>query len=169
MRKNEIRTLKSHYQERWAVLRHNQKNTQKILLVQDQFVIKNLVPGETLCYNCLGEMYQNIIPNLSTTVVDKKYNNLILINNIEFKYKTTHELTEYLSQLSDQLVLPGGRIVVSFEHRFLIYDRIGKSVLSVIDDWLNGLHKFNLVAKILLLGKSPYGYGDYFFCLEYRG
>ena len=169
MRKNKIRTLKSHYQERWAVLRHNQKNTQKILLVQDQFVIKNLVPGDTLCYNCLGEMYQNIIPNLSTTVVDKKYNNLILINNVEFKYKTTHELTEYLSQLSDQLVLPGSRVGVSFEHRFLIYDRVGTSVLSLIDDWLKSLHKFTLVSKILLLGKSPYGYGDYFFCLEYHG
>jgi hypothetical protein len=169
MHKSKIRTLKSHYQERWAVFRHNQKNTQKILLVQDQFVIKNLVPGDTLCYDCLGEMYQNIIPNLSTTVADKKYNNLILINNIEFKYKTIHELTECLTQLSEQLVLPGGRVVLSFEHRFLIYDRVGTSVLSLIDNWLKSLHKFTLVSKILLLGKSPYGYGDYFFCLQYRG
>lgn len=168
MHKSKIRALKSHYLERWAVLRHNQKNQQKILLLQDQFVIKNLLPGNTLCYNCLGEMYQTIIPNLSTTA-DNKYNNLILINNIEFKYKTLDELTAYIEELATQLLLPTGRVILSFEHRFLIYDRVGISVQSLFDNWLTSLQKFNLVSKILLLGKPQFGYGDYFFCLEYYG
>jgi hypothetical protein len=136
--------------------------------MQDLFVIKNLLLGDTLCYNCLGEMYQTIIPNLSTTA-DKKYNNLILVNNIEFKYKTPDELAVYLVELSAQLLLPGGRVIVSFEHRFLIYDRVSISVESLFVTWLKSLQKFNLVSKISLLGKSGYGYGDYFFCLEYHG
>ena len=168
MYKIHIRKLKNHYLERWAVLRHNQKNAQKILLIQDHFVIKNLLPGDTLCYNCLGELYQNIISNLSTTA-DKKYNNLVLINNVEFKYKTLDKLTEYLVELSDRLLLPKGRLIVSFEHKFLIYDRVGTSVESLFDNWSKNLQKFNLISKILLLGKSQPGYGDYFFCLEYHG
>ena len=168
MHKTRIRVLKSHYLERWAVMRHNQKTQQKILLLQDQFVIKNLLPGNTLCHNCLGEMYQDIIPNLSTTAYSK-YNNLVLINNIEFKYKTLDKLTDYLEELSDQLLLPNSRVILSFEHRFLIYDRVGISVQSLFDNWTNGLQKFKLLSKILLLGKSQFGYGDYFFCLEYHG
>lgn len=168
MNKSKIRELKSHYQERWAVLRHNQKNQQKILLMSDLFVIKNLLPGSTLCYNCLGEVYQTIIPNLSTAT-DGKYNNLVLINNVEFKYKTLDEIGEYIEKLSDQVLLSNGRVILSFEHRFLIYDRVGISVQSLFSNWLTSLQKFNPISKILLLGKSQFGYGDYFFCLEYRG
>jgi len=168
MRKTQIRVLKSHYLARWAVLRHNQKHSQKLLLIQDQFVLKNLLPGDTLCYNCLGEMYKTIIPNLSTTA-DKKYNNLVLINNIEFKYKTPDQLKVLLEELSEKLLLPNSRIILSFEHKFLIYDRIGISVNSLINNWLAELKKFKLVSKILLLGKSQPGYGDYFFCLDYCG
>jgi hypothetical protein len=168
MNKSKIRELKSHYQERWAVLRHNQKNQQKILLTSDLFVIKNLLPGSTLCYNCLGDVYQTIIPNLSTAI-DGKYNNLVLINNVEFKYKTLDEISKYIEKLSDQVLLSNGRVILSFEHRFLIYDRVGLSVQSLFSNWLKSLQKFNPVSKILLLGKSQFGYGDYFFCLEYRG
>jgi len=168
MNKSKIRELKSHYQERWAVLRHNQKNQQKILLTSDLFVIKNLLPGSTLCYNCLGDVYQTIIPNLSTAI-DSKYNNLVLINNVEFKYKTLDEISKYIEKLSDQVLLSNGRVILSFEHRFLIYDRVGLSVQSLFSNWLKSLQKFNPVSKILLLGKSQFGYGDYFFCLEYRG
>jgi hypothetical protein len=168
MNKSKIRELKSHYQERWAVLRHNQKNQQKILLTSDLFVIKNLLPGSTLCYNCLGDVYQTIIPNLSTAI-DGKYNNLVLINNVEFKYKTLDEISKYIEKLSDQVLLSNGRVILSFEHRFLIYDRVGLSVQSLFSNWLKSLQKFNPVSKILLLGKSQFGYGDYCFCLEYRG
>lgn len=168
MRKTQIRALKSHYLSRWAVLRHNQKHSQKLLLLQDQFVLKNLLPGHTLCYNCLGEMYETIIPNLSTTA-DKKYNNLILINNLEFKYKTPDQLRVFLEELSEKVLLPNSRVILSFDLRFLIYDRVGLSVDSLINNWLADLKKFKLVSKILSLGKTPPGYGDYFFCLDRCG
>ena len=40
----------------------NQKNQNKILTLEDQFVLKNLLDGATLCYNCLGDIYNNIVP-----------------------------------------------------------------------------------------------------------
>lgn len=165
MNKSQVRRLKSHYLERWAVLRYNQKHTEKILLTDDLFVLKNLSPGHTLCYNCLGEMYQDIIPNLSTTI-DRRYNNLVLINNIDFKYKTLDQIADYLNELSDQALLPGGRIIVSFEQRFLIYNRIRYSVESLINNWAVSMKKFKLLVTLSLVGSSQYGYGEYFFCWE---
>jgi hypothetical protein len=168
MNKSEIRQLKSHYLARWAVLRHNQKHNDKILLLNDLFVLKNLLPGHTVCYNCLGEMYQGIVPDLSTTI-DQHCNNLVLVNNIEFKYKTLDQIAKYIETLSAQALLPGGRIIMSFEHRFLIYNRVSKSVDSLIKNWTALLKNFKPVVTLSLLGRSQPGYGDHFICLEYRG
>lgn len=150
---------------RWAVLRHNQKHSKKILLINDLFVLKNLLPGSTLCYDCLGELYQDIIPNLSTTA-DQYCNNIVLINNIKFKYKTLDQISDYIDTLCDQALLPKGRIILSFEHRFLIYNRVSKSVDSLINNWINSLNKFTPIASMSMLGKAQPGYGDHFVCLE---
>lgn len=168
MDKAQIRLLKNHYQSRWAVLRHNQKYNQKVLLLNDLFVLKNLLPGETLCYNCLGEMYQGIIPGLSV-VANKRYNNLVLINNIEFKYKTLDQLTLYLEQITDQFALNKSRVVISLSQKYLIYDRVGISVKTLLDSWAYNLKKFKLVNNVSLLGSSQPGYGEHFFCFEYHG
>lgn len=165
MNKFQVRQLKSHYMARWAVLRHNQKHSEKILLTNDLFVLKNLLPGNTLCYDCLGELYQGIIPNLSITA-DQQYNNLVLINNINFKYKTLEQISDYIETLTMQTLLPRGRIILSFEHRFLIYDRVNKSVDSLMENWTLSMKKFKPITILLILGKSQPGYGDYFFCLE---
>jgi len=168
MTKTQIRTLKSHYLSRWAVMRHNQKHDQKVLLITDQFVLKNLLPGSTLCYDCLGEMYQGIIPNLSTTTNTKIYNNLVLINNIEFKYKTLDQIAEYINLLTKAVLNPGGRVILSFEHRFLNYNRVAISNSSLISQWAKNLSNFKSLVILNLLGKSQPGYGDYFFCFEYQ-
>lgn len=165
MNKFIIRHLKNHYQARWAVLRHNQKNSEKILLINDLFVLKNLLPGTTLCYNCLGELYQDIIPDLLTTV-DQHCNNLVLINNIKFKYKTLNQISDYVDTLCDQALLPKGRVILSFDHRFLIYNRVGQSVDSLISNWTGSLKKYKTIASMSMLGKAQPGYGDHFVCLE---
>jgi hypothetical protein len=167
MHKLQVRKLKSHYQARWGVYRHNQKNINKILLINDLIVLKNLVPGDTLCYECLGEVYRDIIPNLSTTI-SKQYNNLVLVNNLDFKYKTLDQITEYLENIAHNVLIPGGRIILSFEHKFLIYDRVSVSVESLFSHWTANLRKFRLVKMISLFGQSQPGYGDYFFVLSAR-
>lgn len=165
MNKFQVRQLKNHYQSRWAVLRHNQKNSQKILLINDLFVLKNLLPGSTLCHDCLGELYQDIVPDLLTTA-DQRCNNLVLINNIKFKYKTLDQIADYVGNLSEQSLLPGGRVILSFEHRFLIYNRVSESVDTLISRWSSSLKKFRTIASVSMLGKAQPGYGDHFVCLE---
>jgi hypothetical protein len=164
MLKEQIRTLKSHYLARWAVMRHNQKNKNKVLLLEDQFVIKNLLSGTTLCYNCLGEAYQGIIDLGS----NKKYNNLVLINNLEFKYKTVDQINLWLQELADDWLLPGGRIIFSVEHKFLIYNRIEISVDTLLSTWFINVNHVTVLKSVNLLGKTNPGYGDYFFCIEYN-
>lgn len=163
MTKNQIRKLKSHYQARWAVMRHNQKNVSKILLLEDQIVLKNLIQGSTVCYNCLGNMYNNIIES----TVDKKCNNLVLINNIDFKYKTVDEINNYIESLADKNLLPGGRIIFSISHSYLIYNRVEISVNTLLSSWFDHSNRFKKVKVINLLGKTNPGYGDYFFCVDY--
>lgn len=147
--------------------RHNQKNVNKILLINDLIVLKNLVPGSTLCHECLGEMYCGIIPNLSTTI-SRQYHNLVLVNNLDFKYKTLDQITEYLENIAHNALLPGSRIILSFEHKFLVYDRVSISVESLFSQWTANLTKFRLVKMISLFGQSRPGYGDYFFVLSTR-
>ena len=168
MTKSHIRTLKSHYLSRWTVLRRNQKQDQKVLLIIDQFVLKNLSHGSTLCVNCLGDMYQGIIENLSTSANEKKYNNLVLINNIEFKYKTLDQIASYLDDLSSKVLLPNARVILSFEHRFLIYNRVDISIDTLLHSWAENLQKFKIHRMFNNRGASQPGYGDYFFCLEYK-
>lgn len=168
MGKTHIRTLKSHYLSRWAVLRLNQKQDQKVLLIIDQFVLKNLNKGSTLCVDCLGEMYQGIIENLSTVVDEKKYNNLVLINNIEFKYKTLDQISSYIDELASKVLLPNGRVILSFEHRCLIYNRVDISIDTLLHSWTRNLQKFKIHRTLISRRRSWPGYGDYFFCMEYK-
>lgn len=160
-----IRYFKNHYQSRWAVMRHNQKNKQKILLINDKFVLKNLVPGTTLCYNCLGEMYIGIIDNMYTLPTEQNYNNVVLINNIEFKNKTADQLVNLVTTLSSNL-MSGGRLILSVEQKYLKYDRVHISRGQLLSEFVTKLTGFKKVTFLDMFGKSQPGYGDYFFCFE---
>jgi len=80
-------------------------------------------------------------------------------------------LHQSISELSStKLINLGiGVILMSFEHRFLIYDRVNMSVNSLIKTWTTSLRKFKTISTVSLLGKSQPGYGDYFVCLEANG
>ena len=168
MTKSQVRKLKSHYLSRWAMMRLNQKQDQKVLLITDQFVLKNIIGDSTLCLDCLGDMYRDIIVNLSTSMDGKKYNNLVLINNIEFKYKTLDQIANYIDELASKVLLPNGRIILSFAHQFLIYNRVDIAIDTLLDLWTQRLKNFKLHRMLNLRSKSQPGYGDYFFCLDYK-
>lgn len=168
MDKIDVRTLKSHYRSRWALLRHNQKNIEKTLLLDDQIVLKNLLSGNTLCYNCLGDIYNGIVTNLSLDIADKKYQNIVLINNTEFKYRTLDQIAEYITDLAKCALLPNGRLIISFEHQFLIYNRVEVGINDLLKSWASNLDNFSTVMHVSLLGKASPGYGDYFFCFDYH-
>jgi hypothetical protein len=163
MNRHQIRNLKSHYLSRWAVMRYNQKNQNKIVLLEDQFVLKNLAPGTTLFYNCLGEIYQGIV-NGSTS---QRYNNLVLINNLEFKYKSVDEINAVIQNLAEQFLTANGRIIFSVDHKFLCYNRFELSVTTLLANWFANFKKFKVTHSLNLLGKANSGYGTYFFCVDY--
>jgi len=167
MTKSQIRFYKSHYLARWQVFRHNQKHKNKILLHLDKFVIKNLKPGTTLAYQCLGEIYQDVIPNLFLEpATNCRYSNLVLINPAELKYKTPDEIISYLESLAQDTLEPNGRLIFSFEHRFLIYNRVEVSTTKLLAEFISKFRKYQLRNMLDLLNKSQPGYGDYFFCFE---
>ena len=144
-------------------MRHNQKNHNKILLLEDQFILKNLIPGATICHNCLVQMYLDVVELTASS----KCNNLVLINNLEFKYKTVDQINSWVLELAEQVLLPGGRIILSVSHQFLIYNRVGISVDTLTKTWFDNFKKFKSIKFLNLLTKSNPGYGDYFFCVEY--
>lgn len=144
-------------------MRHNQKNQKKILVLEDQFVLKNLISGSTLCYNCLGEIYQGMI-DLSPI---EKYSNLVLINNIEFINLTVDQTNSWIQDLADRFLKPGGRIIISLEHKFIIYNRVEISVNTLVSTWFKNSNRLKLIKFLNLLGKTNPGYGDYFFCIDY--
>lgn len=166
MTKNQIRDLKSHYQSRWSIFRHNNKQQEKLLLLEDQFVLKNLLPGKTLCYNCLGELYQDIVEQLSVCP-GQKVNNLVLINNIELKYKTVDQINAWLTIMAQENVLLGGRIIFSVEHKYLIYNRTHISVDTLLQSWFLNFQDFKVIKFLNLLYRNTPGYGTYFFCVDY--
>ena len=144
-------------------MRHNQKKSDKILLLEDHFILKNLTPGSTIFHKCLGEIYLGIVD----VTPGIRYNNLVLINNLEFKYKTVDQINSWVLELAEQLLLPGGRIIMSINHRYLIYNRVGISVDTLTSTWFDNFNNFKLLKFLNLLTKSNPGYGDYFFCVEY--
>lgn len=165
MNKDKVRALKFHYLSRWSLFRHNQKNVDKTLLFADLFVIKNLSKGTTLFYDCLGEIYQGIVLNSTCDPAGQTYDNLVLVNNPVFKYKTIVEIATVVDQLATKFLAPGGRVVLSFEHRGIIYDRVHQSVTSLLHEFTEYLTGYTVLQSANLLTKAPPGYGDYFFCL----
>lgn len=164
--KNQIRVKKNHYLARWALMKHNKKNSTKLLLPPDLFVIKNIVNGSTLFVDCLGEIYHDILFNFDLLPGTNKYNNIVLINNLDFKYKDTVEITNIIKKLSTKHLAANGRIIFSVEHRYLIYDRIFITVHNLINDFIQNFKGYDCISCLDLLGKSSPGYGDYFFCLQ---
>lgn len=166
MDKQQVRNLKSHYLSRWALYDHNRKSSDKYLLLLDRFVLSNILSGRTLCYECLGEIYQDILPDLETQATQQKYDNLVLINNLAFKYRSITDLCQYVTDLAHDLLRAKGRVIFSFQHRYLVYDRMNLPVQMISAAVKSHMPRWSLIAHVDLFGKSPPGYGDYWFCFQ---
>lgn len=142
MNKTQIRQLKSHYGARWRVYRHNQKHSVKQLLLEEKFVVDNVLPGPVFAKNCLGEIYQHVLD--IQTQYQCPTNTVLLINNLEFKYKTVNELVDIVCD-NKQHVVNAGRIIVTFSLFFIIYDRLNEPVDNLIDQFVRKFKTRNLV------------------------
>ena len=161
MNKTAIRALKSHYGVRWTELRHYQKTNDHVLCLENQFIIKEALPGPVLAIDCLGEVYQGILDVDITPT--RQYNTLLLINNIEFKYRNVESLVELIKQYSNGIP----RVIVNFSFSFLIYNRMSITPTTVIDQIEKQLADQYCIRKKLLLTSIPnYGFGHVFLSLD---
>jgi len=161
MNKADIRALKSHYGVRWAELRHYQKTNEHVLCLENQFIIKEALPGPVLAIDCLGEVYQGILD--VDIVPTRQYNTLLLINNIEFKYRTVESLVDLIKQYSNGIP----RVIVNFSFSFLIYNRLSVTPDTVITQIEKQLaDQYRIRKKLLFTGITNYGFGHAFLSLD---
>ena len=161
MNKALIRALKSHYGVRWAELRHYQKTNDHVLCLENQFIIKEALPGPVLAIDCLGEVYRGILDvDIAPT---RQYNTLLLINNIEFKYCTVKSLVELIKQYSNGIP----RVIVNFSFSFLIYNRMSVTPGTVMGQIETQLADQYCVRKKLLFPSIiNHGFGHAFLSLD---
>lgn len=161
MNKTVVRTLKSHYGVRWTEWRHYQKTNDHVLCLENQFIIKEALPGPVLAIDCLGEVYQGILD--VDTVPSRQYNTLLLINNIEFKYRTVESLVELIKQYGNSIP----RVIVNFSFSFLIYNRLSIAPNTVVNEIEKQLaDQYHVRKKLLLTSIANYGFGHVFLSLD---
>jgi hypothetical protein len=167
MTKTQIRLLKSHYGPRWHLYRHNSKHANKKLLLEEKFIINNALPGPVFAHQCLGEIYQGILD--VHTHGHTPVSTVLLINNIEFKYKTIDELVPMVADYKKYLVL-NGRIIVTLDLTYLKYDRLNTSIDSLRDCTINSFKKQQLVCgqHYVNIKNSTQGLGHIFLSLDHH-
>jgi len=164
MNKRSIRHLKSHYLDRWAVMKHNIRNKDKILLPEDAYVIRQLVPGRTLILNCLGQIFNGLVNELTVDQPTGLYHNIVMINNIEFKYLDTNQLYVKIETVAAQHLAAGGQMFCTLNHRYLKYDRVNLPIESAFDHWQQKKLK---PKKIMFFEKSRLSFGNIWLWLSY--
>jgi len=166
MNKTEIRKLKSHYGARWTEFRHNRKHHDKILCIENKFILKQIDNEPVLALNCLGEIFHDIM-DVHVVPRDCKYHTLLLINNLEFKYKTVDQLVQLIVDYANQYLLPGGRVIININLMFLKFDRINCSLNGTLAQITQKLNNCCFqVKKQLLTETINHGFGNIFLSLD---
>lgn len=158
MNKTRIRDHKAHYQDRWAVMRHNQKHDQQILLLEDALLLREMPQGRTLALRCIGEMYQRIVPDLHTEP-SGLYNNILMVNNPEFRYLEPCEIWAVIKQTADNHLAPNGWMFVSLCLQVLRYDRVNIEPGSLFDAWRHS-SGLRVVDTRILLDQARQSFGN---------
>lgn len=157
---NSLRTTKSHFGGRWSAYKINRKNKDQIFLLEDRFILSNLVSGKTLAINCLGEVYSKVI-DIDCAPQLNEYSNILLINNVEFKYKTVSEVSQYITQLAN--TYNSIRIIANINLFYLHYDRINQPIADVTQELISQIG-FQVHQK-LTLQHVTHGFGHIFLAL----
>jgi len=163
MNKLKIRYYKNHYGQRWSVLRYNQKHRDKVLLVEDKITLSYIDTEKSSCFvDCLGDTYKHL-PGVSIDL-DRRYDNLIFINNIEFKYSDVQQLVNKLKKYI-KFLNTGGTMVVWLDIYYLIFDRVNHTVDDLANQFIECSKDIGLINKkyINLVNKSDRGFGNLFF------
>jgi hypothetical protein len=155
MQKNIIRSLKSHYGDRWRCDDNS---------IHSQILRRMMVPGQTMALEC-GLVYPE---NLNIQVDSPgHYHNILALNPIRFKYKTLFQLKDHIVNLQKQTVY-NGRILVSFNFQFVNFNRLQQDFYQELNIWINELRRYNLLLKQDYTKFLPRtnNWGDCFFIFE---
>lgn len=170
MQKQLIREIKSHYGYRWNLLKHNRRQSNhKLITLHDKVIINSITSGPTLIMDVIGLQYQDLISSLSihNDAVKEKYKNILLINNIVFKYKTLDSIANYVLGITDQFLDKSGVVIVGFNYQFIKFNRLKYNFSDALGYWLTKLTQkgFTLRWQYTKISKTT-PYGDCFFIFD---
>lgn len=159
--KTKIREMRAHYGQRWTAFKQNRKSENKVLLLEDRVTLDFLYDGTACFYDCLGSMYQHLSLDYHTEFQNIVYDNVVLINNLEFKYKKIDQLIDRLTFFGERAEK---RLIVWLSFKYLIFDRVDMTVDDVAKKLV--VPDFELIHFQNLIFKHDRGFGDLFFVYE---
>jgi hypothetical protein len=135
------------------------------LFIEEKFVISNVVPGTVLAVNSLGELYQDILPVVTSTT--QPVSNVLFMSPPEFRYTTLNQILDHIDAAVTYLE-PNGRLIVNINLFYLIYDRLNVSLDSYCNQLLSKILKmgFTLHSKWLNRDVVTDGYGHLYLCFN---
>jgi hypothetical protein len=165
MHKSLARQYKNHYGVRWSSFKHNRKNKEKILLLEDKFIIGHS-KGSVLSLDSLGEQYYGVL-DIDITPNKSVYNTLLLLNCISFKYKTVKEILDDIV-VHSIYIESGGHLILNLNFRYLKYDRLNISTHSLINSIINLIidKGFSFVRHLHIPKIVNFGYGELFLAFK---
>ena len=161
----EIRKLKSHFRLRWYLYRHNLRySNDKLLMLDDKFILKNIIPGPVQAVDCLSDVYKDILPMAST---GQPVSNVLIINPLSFLYSSPDDIVNKVVSNTANLVRPG-RLIVNLNMLSIIYDRLNVSRETLCQIIITGIQAqgFVLVDRLNRFSDFTHGYGHLFLSFD---
>ena len=147
MTKKNMRSLMIHFNQ----LYQHYRSTPDVLVPTDKITVKLLKPGSTLVWNSYGYRFVNHIQDLhiyddfqkSNISLDRTFDNIVIVNPMVLRYTTTTELSERLLHLITK-INEGGRLQLSFNSQFLLWNRVSSPIGPEIELLVNKLEQQGL-------------------------
>lgn len=173
-KKSTLRNYIVHYDYRWSLLKHNLKNSEhKKISLYDKMILSQINSGSTLSLDIGGLQYTGLVPDLTVTdplleigkLPDKKlYDNILMVNGLELKYKTLDQIESLIVEQTDRLNHQA-KVIVGFNYQFVNINRLTQDYKTALTHWIDSLEAKNFQLQLQLVKKIPSTnpYGDSFF------
>ena len=172
--KSIIRHYITQYGYRWDLMRYNNKNLSENLITPIDLFIKKNIKGSVLFLDILGFQYKNFLKNVcikdellgvSYGEINDRYDNLYLMNNSMFKYKSLSEIGELIKILFQKNCTTNGKIFLGFNQQFVKYNRLKFKFADIVEEWIDQLNTHGYFCEYKKYSVEPNPYGSCFFIL----
>ena len=147
----------------------NRRSDEKILDLYDKYLIENVVPGQTIAFDCAGYYLDEFIDNLTVVDLDSivlswfpsakiytnedavrdLYNtadNFIVNNTIRLRWKTFEEHANFWKE-SRKFLKDGCNIFFSYRDIFIFHNRLKYNFSDLLSDWLKDMEQYGFYVK----------------------